>query len=293
MKILITGGSGLLGQYLNIRLSADNDILTIYKSQPRNCKNYNSAQIDINEFGKVEELFKSFSPEVAVHAAAVSNVLTADKTTPAQIYRTNVTATQNLARLCESYGTKLIYISTDLVYAGYRGSMLKEDAKIIPVSIYAETKLMGEVKVREATDNYLVLRTALMYGFGLNGTENHFHQMYNKLKGGEKVNLFSDQFRTPISLFEAARIIGELCGIELKGEVINLGGSERISRLELGYKLCEITGFDKDLIESVSMDALPDYPQVADVSMDTGRLRSFGIRQKSVEESLNEIINSN
>jgi dTDP-4-dehydrorhamnose reductase len=33
----------------------------------------------------------------------------------------------------------LIYTSTDVVYAGYRGSMLKEDAKLIPISLYAET----------------------------------------------------------------------------------------------------------------------------------------------------------
>ena len=291
MKILITGGSGLLGQYLNIRLSVDSEIITIYKSNPGNCKDYNSLQLDINEYDKFEELFKSYSPDLVVHTAAVSNPLLTDKISSAQIYRTNVTATQNLARLCKLYGAKIIYISTDLVYAGYRGSMLKEDAKIIPVSIYAETKLMGEVKIREATDDYLILRTALLYGFGLNGRENHFHKMYNKLKAGEKVNLFSDQYRTPISLIEAARIIGELCGKNIKGEIINFGGPERISRLELGYKLCEQSGFDKKLIQSVSMDALPDYPQVADVSMDTGKLRSLGITQKSIDESLNEIIN--
>ncbi|MCK7523235.1 MAG: sugar nucleotide-binding protein [Ignavibacteriales bacterium] len=53
-----------------------------------------------------------------------------------------------MAELCEKFNSKLIYTSTDLVYAGYRGSMLKEDAKLIPVSLYAETKLMGEIKIQ-------------------------------------------------------------------------------------------------------------------------------------------------
>ncbi len=42
--------------------------------------------------------------------------------------------------------------------------MLKESAKLIPVSLYAETKLMGEMKVMETLENYLILRTALLYG---------------------------------------------------------------------------------------------------------------------------------
>lgn len=71
----------------------------------------------------------------------------------------------------------MIYISTDLVYAGYRGSFLKEDAKLIPASLYAETKLVGEMKVKESTDNYLILRTALLYGFGLNHSKCHFQNM--------------------------------------------------------------------------------------------------------------------
>ena len=96
-----------------------------------------------------------------------------------------------------------------MVYAGYRGSMLKEDAKLIPVSLYAETKLMGEIKIQQTFDNYIILRTALLFGFGINHSKNHFHQMYMDLQQGKPVKLFTDQYRTPLSLIEAARIINE------------------------------------------------------------------------------------
>ena len=123
-----------------------------------------------------------------------------------------------------NYNAKLIYTSTDLVYAGYRGSMLKEDAKLIPVSLYAETKLMGEIKIQETFDNYLILRTALLFGFGLNHSKNHFHQMFMDLKQGKQVKFFTDQYRTPISLNESARIINELVSNDIKSEIINFGG---------------------------------------------------------------------
>ena len=123
-------------------------------------------------------LFQEFKPEIVIHTAAITNPVPKENQSAKDYFETNVTATKNIAMLSERYHSKLIYISTDLVYAGYRGSFLKEDAKLIPASLYAETKLVGEMKVKESTDNYLILRTALLYGFGLNHSRSHFHFIY-------------------------------------------------------------------------------------------------------------------
>ncbi len=290
MKILITGGSGLLGQYLNLELSKNNDILTLYNKNIVNCTDFKSVHTDITDSQQLEKIFGDFLPNIVIHTASISNPKDAGKLNPKIVYDVNVNATKKIAELCEKYKAKLIYTSTDLVYAGYRGSMLKEDSKLIPISIYAETKLMGEVKIQETFDNYLILRMALMFGFGLNHSKNHFSQMYEDLKNNKKVKLFYDQFRTPVSLLEAARIINSLCKIEIKGEIINTGGKERLSRVELGEMLCNKANLDKSLIEKISMEEFKDLPMVADVSMNTEKLQSYGIKIKSVEESIKEIL---
>ncbi len=290
MKILITGGSGLLGQYLNLQLAKNNEILTFYNSQIGNCKNFNSARVDITNQEKLNEIFSSFKPEVVIHTAAVSNPNIASKLSSKDVYKINVNATKNFAELCEKYKSKLIYTSTDLVYAGYRGSMLVEEGKLIPVSIYAETKLMGEVKIQETFDDYIILRTALMYGIGLNNSKCHFHEMYNNLKDGKQARLFTDQFRTPLALLDAARMIDELIQKDIKNEIINFGGPERVSRFQLGEKLCEATSLDKNLLIPISMNDIPDMPQVADVSMNTDKLKSYGIKQNSIDECISQII---
>ena len=187
MKIFITGGSGLLGQYLNLELSKKHDILTQYQTNIGNCKDYNSVQLSITNQPKLTEIFNSFKPDIVVHAAAVSNSEKADKLSADVVYDINVNSTKKLAELCEKNNSKLIYLSTDLVYAGYRGSMLKEDAKLIPLSLYAETKLMGEIKIQETFNNYLILREALLIGFGLNHSRNNFHLMYENLSNGKEV----------------------------------------------------------------------------------------------------------
>jgi dTDP-4-dehydrorhamnose reductase len=293
MKILITGGSGLLGQYLNIELSKNHSILTLFNKHTRNCKNYNFKQVDINNKPAINEIFNSFNPEVVVHTAAVSNPQSASQLNSKLVYDTNVNATRYLAELCSQHKAKLIYISTDLVYAGYRGSMLNEDAKLIPVSLYAETKLMGEVKIRETFDNYLIFRIALLYGLGLNKSYNHFHQMYLDLKDNIPVKLFIDQFRTPIELSNAAEIINQLMEKEIKHETINLGGKERVSRYQLGEILCNAAGFDKSLLKEITMDDIPGLPKVEDVSMDTTKLQSYGIEQETMEESIRKLIRGN
>ena len=290
MKILITGGSGLLGQYLNLQLAKNNEILTLYNSNIGNCKDFNAAKVDITDKEKFKEIFSSFKPEVVIHTAAVSNPNIASKLSSKDVYNTNVNTTKNIAELCEKFNSKLIYTSTDLVYAGYRGSMLVEEGKLIPVSIYPETKLMGEVKIQEIFDNYIILRTALMYGFGLNHSKCHFHEMYNNLKEGNKVKLFTDQFRTPLALHDATKMISELIQKEIKNEIINFGGPERVSRFQLGEKLCEIASLDKNLLVPISMNDIPGMPQVADVSMNTEKLQSFGIQQKNIDECLSQIV---
>jgi dTDP-4-dehydrorhamnose reductase len=290
MRILITGGSGLLGQYLNIELSKNHSILTLYHQNIRNCIDYNCTQTDINDKIEVSEIFKSFRPEVVVHTAAVTNPSAASQMDPRLVYNTNVNATSNIAELCLKGNARLVYMSTDLVYAGYRGSMLTENAKLIPTSFYAETKLMGEVKIKEVLANYLTLRAALFYGFGLNKKYNHFHQMYLNLKDKIPVKLFQDQFRTPIELGNAAAIINQLIEKGITNETINLGGKERVSRYQLGELLCDTAGFDKTLLQKISMDDMPDLPKVEDVSMDTNKLQSYGIQQDNIEEAIKKII---
>lgn len=290
MNIFITGGSGLLGQYLNKELSRQHDILTQFNFNPGNCGEYNCLKMDLTDFPSMKNVFSNFKPDFVIHTAAISNPQLAERIDPKIVYAVNVKATEHLAQLCERHNAKLIYTSTDLVYAGYRGSMLNEDAKLNPVSLYAETKLMGEVKIKETFDKYIILRTALLYGLGLNHSTNHFHQMYQNLKNGKEVKLFTDQYRTPLSVIDAARMINQLIQKDIKSEILNFGGKERVSRYELGEILCEVAGFDKNLLVKITMDDLPGLNKVEDVSMSNDKLKSIGINSKSISESIKELI---
>jgi dTDP-4-dehydrorhamnose reductase len=290
MRILITGGSGVLGQYFNCYLSKYNEILTVYHTKQGNCLQFNAAKADINDTHRMHDIFAMFRPEVVIHAAAISNPVLPEGIKHSDVYKTNVNAARNIAELCNHSHAKMIYISTDLVYAGYRGSFLKEEGKLIPASLYAETKLVGEKKVEETAEKYLILRTALLYGFGINKAENFFNTMFRNLKNNKPVNLFTDQYRSPLSLHEAARLMEAIIEKDPSNTILNFGGSERLSRYQLGELLCEAAGFDKHLLKGITMSDVPDVPKVEDVSLDISKLQSIGLTPSPVKDSMKEII---
>lgn len=280
----------MLGQYLNILASENFKILTTYNQNVGNCRSYSSAKTDIRNNDHLKLLFRDFKPGIVIHTAAITNAQPRAEQSAKDYFETNVRATKYIAELCREFNSKIIYVSTDLVYAGYRGSFLKEEAKLIPASLYAETKLMGEMKIRETTENYLIVRVALLYGIGLNHSRCHFQFMYDNLRNNKPAELFTDQFRTPVSLRDAAKIITELAKSDLKNEIINLGGSERLSRYELGEVLCSVAGFDKNLIQKIRMEDIPGLPKVEDVSLSIGKLLALGLKPGKVEENIRLII---
>jgi len=290
MKIIITGGSGLLGQYLNRLLSSDNSILTFYFSNPGNCTDYYSKNIDITDFVNLKKAVSEFNPDVIIHTAAVSRPEICDKLPIETVNNINFKSTEVLAELCEQNNAKLIFTSTDLVYSGIRDIPALETEPLEPVSIYAESKVNSELAIRSVFNNYIILRTSLLYGMGYNHSVNNFHYMLNNFKNGLPVKLFYDQFRTPLSLYDASELINELLVPEIREITLNFGGPERVSRCELGEILCEIADFDRSLIIRTSMRDIPGLHQVTDVSMNTDKLNSLGLKQKSIEDSIDLIL---
>ncbi len=290
MKILITGGGGFFGEFLNKILSEENQILTLHHNNIGSSNLFNSQYADISDHKLMGKIFDEFNPDVVIHSAAAANPSLCKKLDSRIVYNINVNSTKNIAGLCDSIEAKLIYISTDLVYAGYRGSMLNENSKLIPASLYAETKLMAEVKIKETFDNFIILRQALLFGLSKYNSNNYFQFMFESLKNGNKIKVFTDQFRTPISVLESARAIEELIKKDIKSETINLGGKERASRVELAELLCEVAEFDKNLLQKINMSDIPNYIGVKDVSLNTDKLSTFGIKIKSLEDSVREVI---
>jgi dTDP-4-dehydrorhamnose reductase len=271
-------------------LLRDHTVHAIYHNTPLFLPPCDYTVTDIRESSSLDAIFSSYPPELVIHLAGITAVSHALAITEEDVKAINVTASGILAKLSQEYSAKIIYTSTDLVYSGSEGGIVKEDGKLDPLSLYASTKLDGETAVRESTDNYLILRLALMYGFSGGKVKSFFQEAYNKVKSGQKVVLFEDQYRSSLSVLDAARMMVKLITTKHNYKLLNFGSGERTSRAQLFSRFVQKAALDERLLEIRSLKDFHALPQVEDVSLDISKLVSLGISPISVDKSLDETV---
>lgn len=150
MKILITGGSGLLGNELK------NFIDT--KSLPHNVEYYapSSTKCNIEDLEVVTKTILDYNPDIIIHCAAIAKFKDVELN-PKKALKTNIIGTCNVTHACMGTNIKLIYISSSHVFDGQKGNYKSSD-QINPLTKYAKTKAAGEYTVL-THDNSLVVRT--------------------------------------------------------------------------------------------------------------------------------------
>lgn len=161
-KVLLTGGSGLLGTEL-LKINSERKDCIIFAPTRDELDLYDiayhqnySKEYDFSLCKYVYE----FQPDLIVHCAAETNVnkIEKDKHKLCSALKINVAATTEIISECIENNIKLIYISTDHVFDGKLG-YYETNSAINPLTKYAKTKAAGELCVR-TYENSLVIRTS-------------------------------------------------------------------------------------------------------------------------------------
>jgi dTDP-4-dehydrorhamnose reductase len=220
---IITGAAGLIGQYL-------------VKTAPRWAPNWNvqgltHADLDLTDSSSVDNAWSSIKPAAVIHCAANSRTIDCEQN-PDLAHRINVDATAHLATLSEDI--PFMFFSSSTVFNGAQGWYSESDTPS-PVNIYGKTKLEAEQLVLQ-NPRHTVLRIVLTAGTSRGGDRSFVEDMCRTAKAGKDVTLYADEFRCPLPAGVIARAVWELMGHEEPG-LYHLGGSERLSRWEIGQAL--------------------------------------------------------
>lgn len=293
-RMLITGGSGFLGGILALGLQDLFDVAYTYTTKSVDIPGCRKLWLDLTRKETVTKALKEFSPEIVVHAAALANAAICQKD-PKLAEEINVNGTEYLMHALPNRNSLLIYISTDLVFSGAR-SFYAESDEPHPVSAYGASKYQAERVVQESWPHHIILRPALIYGPTAPSGKGSFLQwMDANLKKGEKINLFSDEFRTPVYALDIVRAIYQL--IDKHGgpyRIYHLGGPERMTRIQFAEMLIQLRGHDRSLIQPVRLsDHSTGYARPADVSLNSKRIQeSIGLKTTPTHKALEEIFRS-
>ncbi|MGI4875577.1 MAG: dTDP-4-dehydrorhamnose reductase [Janthinobacterium lividum] len=206
-NILVFGASGQLGQCLAHVAQERNTLGLIFPPE---------GQANILDLAGLRALFEQHRPAYAINCAAYTAVDKAeDEVELAR--RVNRDGVENLARLCGEFGTVLLQVSTDFVFAGTGNQPLTESDETAPLSVYGLTKLEGEQVIPAHTSRYFILRTSWLYS----EYAGNFVKTMRKLgREREELRVIWDQVGTPTYAIDLAGCLLHL--IETQSQAFGL-----------------------------------------------------------------------
>ncbi len=160
MKILILGGTGMLGHRLWLDLSQQHDVWATARGSASSLPDFLPKQrlvphVDAASFDSIVGAFSAVKPEVVINCVGLIKQRDID---PLNAIDLNARLPHQLARLCGAAGARLIHISTDCVFSGKKG-MYTEDDTPDAYDVYGKTKNLGEVTNQP---HVLTIRTSLI-----------------------------------------------------------------------------------------------------------------------------------
>jgi dTDP-4-dehydrorhamnose reductase len=179
-----------------------------------------------------------------------------------------------LIRWAETLHAKLIFLSSDQVFSGAKGGYRESDTPD-PVSVYGRTKLEAEGRVLTSAARTLVIRCNSVVGPSIGWGESFTDFVLHRLRAGRSIELFEDQYRSPIHIRSLLDVLEAACVLEFSG-LVHVGGPRRHSRLDVGYAVARAYGLSSDSIE---VTRFREHPQAAamtaDNSYDISRLKQL------------------
>ncbi len=260
-KVLILGGTGMLGHLLLRYLSAysEYDVHTTARSLAGIAKHFPEDllarfcpdSVDVNYFDSVIRALASVQPDIVINCIGVIKQLPlADN--PLAAITINALLPHRISLISQAAGARLIHISTDCVFNGKKGMYTEDDASNAE-DMYGRTKFLGEVTYPHC----VTLRTSII-GHELKGG---FGLIEWFLAQTQKVRGFRKAIYSGFPTIELARIIREyvLPNPELSG-VCHIS-SESISKYDLLRlvaacygKEIEVEPYD-DFVQDRSLDS--------------------------------------
>ncbi len=183
MKILVLGSGGQLGLCLRDQFKKTvNDLIYLPKEQ-----------LDITDFKTTSQAISSRTPDIVINLAAFTRVDQAESM-PNLAHLINHAAVENIAVTCNQLDAWLIHLSTNYVFDGASSKTYTENDPTLPLSVYAESKLNGELAIKNIRSKYLIIRTSWVFSeYG----HNFLKTMLSMAKAGRQLAVVSDQIGCP------------------------------------------------------------------------------------------------
>ncbi len=257
MRVVVTGGSGLIGTELVQRLKKIAEVVVFDLQKPQLAE-VNWVQGDVREFGDYLSEIGKF--EGIVHLAAVSRVIDAEND-PYRTWEVNVGGTLKVLESIRSFKPWIIYGSSREIYGEPSSLPVPETYPLVPINVYGVTKLVSEKLVREFvisnSSRGAILRFSNVYG-GLRDHATRVIPIFVKqalqnetlrLNGKDNTFDFTHVFDTVDGILKSIKWIkAQKPGLI---EDFNICTGKATTLLELATQIIELTESKSSMVENV------------------------------------------
>ncbi len=207
LKIVVLGAGGRLGAALAREFASQHEVT-----------GFAHAQLDLAELERLRSTLAPLPFDVLINAAALTNVDYCEDHHE-EAMRLNAEAPRVLAEICRAQGRRFIHISTDYVFDGEKRSPYMEDDAAEPISVYGESKRVGEVQVLDANESALVIRVSWVFG---PDRPSFVDAILKKARSEEEVAAVADKFSTPTYTPDIAAMLRPLLASSSTAGILHL-----------------------------------------------------------------------
>lgn len=233
MRWLVVGHKGMLGQ----------DLVKTLTAKGLDVSGIDRTEVDITNS---QDTFRALAGyDVVVNCAAYTAVDAAEEAEELA-FLVNALGASYLAQAAKAHGAKLVHISTDYVFSGDATTPYVESDVPGPASAYGRTKLAGEWAVEANTDDYIIVRTAWLYG----AKGNCFPKTIVKLLNDrDAITVVDDQFGQPTWTIDLAELIFNLVDAQVPSGVYHGTSGGQTNWFEFARAVAVSAGLDPERVQ--------------------------------------------
>lgn len=269
MKVIILGGTGLLGQALMREWRGDEVV------------GLGAGNVDIRNADKVREIVEQARPDWIVLAAAYTDVDGCESNQDLA-FAVNRDGAGHVARAAKHAGAKLLFLSSDYVFDGIKNSPYEIEDVRNPQSVYGRTKAEAEIQLLEVLPCCCIVRTAWLFGIGGRCFPDTILKLAARRPALDVVN---DQRGCPTYSADLARAIIQLCRSEAIG-IVHVTNSGDCSWFEFAREIVKRAGFPTEVRPISTHQLVRPAPRPAYSVLSGKSLQAHGIAMPAWQDAL-------
>ncbi len=270
MRVLIIGATGLLGKALLEEWSGDQII------------GVGSRDVEIRDMSQLQQLYARNRPDWTVLAAAYTDVDGCERD-PHRARQVNFLGALNVSSRARNAGSRLLFLSTDYVFDGAKGTPYEVDDTVNPINVYGRSKAEAEKGIREILPGCCILRTSWLFGAAGRCFPN---SILRTAESRKRLAVVADQRGSPTYNRDLAHTIIELIRADARG-IIHASNAGACTWHEFACEIVHAAGLGGVPVEPIHSGNLPRPAQRPKYSvLSTHSLKQYGLQMRPWRETL-------